>query len=190
MAMLYLVRHGSSVDQKLIRGRLPGYPLSKKGRRQVAATVKFLADRRITAVYSSPMERAMQTAGMIARSKKLKVKKVEALNEWHAPKIEGKYWSQVSKRLILTYALRPTKADFGDENLNDVAKRITGFCRKAASKNPSVLCVSHRDCILGGKAVLTGRSLDKMNFGRCKPGSVTVLEKADGKWKQKEYFEP
>jgi broad specificity phosphatase PhoE len=52
------------------------------------------------------------------------------------------------------------------------------------------VCVSHRDCIIAAKLALMGKSLDRLNFNRCKPASVTVLEVGEETAKQLEYFEP
>jgi len=190
MAMLYLMRHGSSVDQKLIRGRLPGYPLSKKGADEARKAAEWLADKEVNAVYSSPLQRAFQTAEIIAKGKKLDVKLSEQINEWYTPRIEGKYWSQVSRKLVLTYVLMPTRADFGAENLADVAARMSRFCRAAALRHRSVVCVSHRDCIMACALALTGKPLNLLNLHRAKPGSVTVLEVGEETAKQVGYFEP
>jgi broad specificity phosphatase PhoE len=84
MAMLYLVRHGSSVEQGMIRGRLPGYPLSEKGKREAALAADFLADRDITSIFSSPLQRAFETAEIIGKEKSIKPKLSEQLSECFA----------------------------------------------------------------------------------------------------------
>jgi broad specificity phosphatase PhoE len=192
MAMLYLVRHGSSVEQGMIRGRMPGYPLSEKGKREARITADWFADRDITAVYSSPLARAYETAQYIAREKKLNIKLSEQLSEWYAPLWQGKYWGQINKLQILHYALKPSTINLNGETLKDVAARMTDFCKNVAAppKQGNFVCVSHRDCIIAAKLVLMGKSLDRLNFDRCKPASVTVLEVGEETAKQLEYFEP
>ena len=189
MAILYLVRHGSSVEQDMIRGRLPGFPLSEKGKREAARTADFLADREVTVIFSSPLQRAYETAQFIARDKKLNIKLSEQLSEWYAPAWQGKHWSQLNKLQLLHYALKPTTINLNGETLNDVAARMATFCKTAASKGNAV-CVSHRDCIIAAKLALAGKSLNWLNFERCKPGSVTVLEVGEEASKELEYFEP
>lgn len=190
MTILYLVRHGSSVEQGMIRGRLPGYPLSEKGKEEAGLAAEFLADRKITHIYSSPLQRAAQTAEIIARSKGLKVKRAEQLNEWYIPEWAGKYFPQISKKELLLYALRPMRLKSEGERLKDVGERISNFCRAVCALRKEVVCVSHRDPILAGKLTLLGRGINWLNFERCKTASVTVLEiKRSGIW-QTEYFEP
>lgn len=190
MTVLYLVRHGSSVEQGLIRGRLPGYPLSEKGKEEARLAAEFLADRNITHVYSSPLQRAFQTAEIIAQQKGLKVKKAEQLNEWHVPEWEGKYFSQIRKRQLLTYALRPTRLNVSGESLRGVGERIANFCRAVAGLGKEIVCVSHRDPILAGKLALCGRGLNWLNLEKCRPGSVTVIEIERGRAIERGYFKP
>src|ERR1700758_5384497 len=66
-AVVHLVRHGE-VDNPggVLYGRLPGFYLSEAGLLVAKAAADFLAGRDITAVRSSPLERALQTAEPIA----------------------------------------------------------------------------------------------------------------------------
>ena len=64
---LYLMRHGQVHNPThILYGRLPGYHLSEEGRRQAHAAGRWLRDKPLTAIYCSPMERAQETAGIIA----------------------------------------------------------------------------------------------------------------------------
>ncbi len=64
---LYLMRHGEVHNpQAILYGRLPGYKLSDAGIQQARAAGQWLADKAISAIYSSPMERAQQTAAIVA----------------------------------------------------------------------------------------------------------------------------
>ena len=60
---LHLVRHGEVENPRgVIYGRLPGYNLSERGRRQAAAAARRLRDADLAAVWASPLERAQETA--------------------------------------------------------------------------------------------------------------------------------
>ncbi len=64
---LYLMRHGHVKNPgNILYGRLPGFYLSDLGIKQARAAGAWLADKPIEAIYSSPMERAQQTAGIVA----------------------------------------------------------------------------------------------------------------------------
>jgi len=64
---LYLMRHGEVHNPAhILYGRMPGYYLSEAGKEQAHAAGGWLADKPLTAIYASPMERAQQTAGIVA----------------------------------------------------------------------------------------------------------------------------
>jgi broad specificity phosphatase PhoE len=64
---VHLVRHGEVFNPRhVLYGRLPGYPLSDLGERMAALAAKALAGRDVETVYTSPLERAVQTAEPIA----------------------------------------------------------------------------------------------------------------------------
>ena len=64
---VYLMRHGQVHNPEgILYGRLPGYFLSDEGISQARAAGAWLADKNITAIYCSPMERALQTASIVA----------------------------------------------------------------------------------------------------------------------------
>lgn len=65
---LYLMRHGHVHNPgNILYGRLPGFRLSEMGIQQAHAAAAWLADKPIKAIYSSPMERARQTAAIVAQ---------------------------------------------------------------------------------------------------------------------------
>lgn len=67
-ATLHLMRHGQVHNPgNILYGRLPGFRLSELGIQQAHAAAAWLADKPIKAIYSSPMERARQTAAIVAQ---------------------------------------------------------------------------------------------------------------------------
>ncbi|MCY3575100.1 MAG: histidine phosphatase family protein [Chloroflexi bacterium] len=66
---LYLLRHGEVHNpQKILYGRMPGYKLSEAGKAQARAAGKWLAGKAIEAIYCSPMQRAQETATIVAEA--------------------------------------------------------------------------------------------------------------------------
>ena len=85
-----LVRHGQS--QGNAEGRFGGHsptPLSGLGHRQAEATALALAGERVTAVYSSDLLRAVQTAEPLARATGLEITQTSALRERSVGLLEG-----------------------------------------------------------------------------------------------------
>ena len=63
--MIYLARHGHTHNpEHLLYGNRPGFRLSRVGRWQAAQLGRRLASVRLAAVYSSPNDRAVETAWM------------------------------------------------------------------------------------------------------------------------------
>jgi broad specificity phosphatase PhoE len=61
--VVHLLRHGEVQNpDKVLYGRLPGFQLSGLGQQMAKAAATALADRDITYLVSSPLERAQQTA--------------------------------------------------------------------------------------------------------------------------------
>lgn len=68
MIRLYLVRHGENPANltKEFSFRKVDYPLTKKGQLQATQTGEFFLTKRIDAIYSSPLKRAVESAEIIA----------------------------------------------------------------------------------------------------------------------------
>ena len=90
MNTLYLVRHGENRANltKEFSHRLIDYPLTAKGVLQAQQTAEFFRDRAIHAIYTSPLQRALQTAGIIAAPHGLAVVPLEGLREVNVGDLE------------------------------------------------------------------------------------------------------
>ena len=75
MPLLLLIRHGENefVKTGKLPGHLPGIHLNERGQKQAQALGEALKNVPIKAIYSSPLERAMETAAPIATSHKLEI---------------------------------------------------------------------------------------------------------------------
>lgn len=94
--ILYCVRHGESAYNA--QGRIQGQtdvPLSELGRLQSQAVAAALGELPIDAVYSSPLERAMETARPLADALGLPITVERRLMEIHAGIFQGKVWADV-----------------------------------------------------------------------------------------------
>ena len=148
--IIYLVRHGKVENPKqVIYGRLPGYGLSEEGKRQAHALGKHLSKQAIHAIYTSPLERARETASIISSyHNNIAVIHDELLLEVNSPYLEGKPF---------TYA-DTVKWDFyqekyyslGQERKEDLLERMEKAIEKIRLKHTgkSVVVVSHGDPIM------------------------------------------
>ena len=80
---ILLIRHAETpTTGKVLPGRAAGLGLSDKGLAQAEARAADIVNKhQIAAIYSSPMERAQQTAAPISAAAKRKVRIHEGLNE-------------------------------------------------------------------------------------------------------------
>src|SRR5512147_148408 len=94
MPLLLLIRHGENDYVKTGRaaGRKPGVHLNERGREQAEALGKALANIPLKAIYSSPLERALETAEPIASAHKLEIQTEAGLLESDIGKWQGKSW--------------------------------------------------------------------------------------------------
>lgn len=87
---LYLVRHGQSAGNA--EGRFGGHgptPLSKLGEHQAQATAKLLAKEGVNVIYSSDLQRAVQTAEPLSKLIGIPVKSTSAFRERNVGVLEG-----------------------------------------------------------------------------------------------------
>ena len=100
-----LVRHGQSEGNA--EGRFGGHtatPLSARGRRQAAAAARALLEEKVTAIYSSDLSRAVETAMPLARLTGLDVEQTEAFRERSVGVMEGLTFEEAAERHPEQYA--------------------------------------------------------------------------------------
>src|SRR5919106_65380 len=85
MTTLFLIRHGlTAVTGSRLYGRTPGIHLDERGHRQAAALVERFEGLRLTALYSSPLERCVETLEPLATARGLEIRTSTALIEMDA----------------------------------------------------------------------------------------------------------
>lgn len=99
MARVILIRHGESEANRDGRslGRADS-PLTERGRRQVAALGRALADEPIGRVLSSPLRRAADAAAAVAAPHGLEVETCDGLIEMEVGQMEGLPWAEARAR--------------------------------------------------------------------------------------------
>ena len=178
-----LVRHGHVENpQRKVYGRLPGWRLSAAGRAEATATATRLRERPIVRIYTSPLERAQETAAAIAAACGAPVEIDDALVEsalgahW-----EGLEWAEVrSARFpeLDAYLHRPHEVDFVDEPFDALGARMARALRTIASRHPGqeVAAVSHGDPIKAALCTLQGRPISALHERRVRTGGLVALE--------------
>jgi len=181
MTIILLIRHGENdFTGKRLIGRTPGISLNEKGRQQAIALTEWLADAPLKAIYSSPLERALETAQPLASLKELEVKVNPALIEVDYGKCQGKTFKQLH-RLKLWRAIHenPAGAVFpGGEALVEVQQRVVRELQTLASvfePKDVIACFSHADVIRLAVAHFLCMPLGEFQRLSISTGSITVL---------------
>ncbi|GAC1337958.1 MAG: histidine phosphatase family protein [Isosphaeraceae bacterium] len=98
---LYLLRHGATLANQerpyRLQGRRSDLPLEPIGLEQARRAATALTKVNLTAVYSSPALRALETAREIGRARSLEPIPLEPLNEADVGLWEGMTWSEIEK---------------------------------------------------------------------------------------------
>ena len=148
---LYLVRHGAT--PLTAEDRFSGAEnvfLSDDGRHQVECLAERLADDHITAIYSSPLDRTMETARILAGPHRLEPQPRDGLREISHGHWEGITRSEVESRFAAEYTAWEadpfTFAPEGGESGISVLARALPVIREiiVAHKDENVLVVSHK----------------------------------------------
>ena len=157
---VYLVRHGEVHNpQRVIYGRIPGFQLSEKGRKQAHALGKHLSDKKLTAIYASPLERTHETATYIHKHHNhLSITHDERIIECYTP-LEGEKIEIVEKSNWNFYA--PEFIKKGGESLEDIWSRMSVFLEEKVKLHAGeeIAVVSHGDPIMITASQHTGKPL-------------------------------
>lgn len=181
MTTIYLVRHGAHDRlNRFLDGRRPGVHLNDLGRRQAAYAAERLVNRGIEAIHSSPLDRTVETATIIAERLGLPVETQQALEEldfgdWSGKTIEELKPREDWRRWNEARAISPTPA--GD-TMRAAQNRGLDFIDGLRRTRPDgrFALVGHSDPL---KAILffyLGLSLDKLLRIAVSPGSLSRIE--------------
>ncbi len=154
---LWFVRHAESEANraKVVANRGVGWPLTANGRKQVIALTRRLRDVPITALWSSPLLRAMQTAAAIGLEHSLSCGVADALREYDRGVHEGCSAKPGTPAHAADAAVQrrwwehgdPEARSEGGESLRDMQGRLWPFLQDLVSQNVdrpgAVICVTH-----------------------------------------------
>lgn len=186
MPVLLLIRHGENdyVKTKRMAGRLPGVHLNEKGRRQAAAVAERLKTSPIKAIYTSPLERAVETAQPLADALGLAPIVRPGLLESNVGQWEGKSVKELSRlKVWRTVQQTPSLFSFpGGETFAEIQNRISQEISAIAASHEAkdlIACFSHADPIKLAVAYFVGLPLDMFQRLSVSPASISVLAFAE-----------
>ncbi len=183
MTTVYLVRHSDVENpQNVLYGHLDGFPLSELGRRRAEALAERLAGSGIRRLVSSPLERARETAGIIAGGlpEPVEVEIDPALREaefsrylqgvrfWMIPLLRPRWYLHKMRRGMMP----------GDEAIADLGGRVLEVARRVAAETPdrTSALVSHADPLQAAWILLDGRPHNEVEMYRRAVDRAGVLK--------------
>jgi broad specificity phosphatase PhoE len=206
----FLVRHGENdlIKQDRLGGRLPGVHLNETGRMQAQATARVLAQAKtqtaaqaaahkqvknqaqkqaqnqaevpVWKLYSSPLERAVETAEPIAQALGLEIVIRPGLLETNCGDWAGKTVKSL-RRLKVWQEIQNNPSQFrfpGGETFVEGQQRIVGeieFLRTQHAPKDIVICVSHADPLKLLVAHYLGLPFNNFQRLSIDPASITIL---------------
>jgi broad specificity phosphatase PhoE len=176
----FLIRHASCRGLgQMLWGHTPGICLNDKGKLQAQRLADRLRGMTLQAIYSSPLERALETAEVLARSMKLEVKKSPALNEIDYGDWTGKTLETLSgdERWRHFNSHRRTTIIPGGESFLEVQNRIVKEMAVLLEhhRNAGVAIVSHADVIRAAVGYFSATPIDFIQRIEISPCSVSVV---------------
>ena len=160
MGQIIFLRHGQAKNntERILAGRTEGVSLTDTGIKQAEHTAELLEHMNISAIYSSPIERAKHTAEIVGKHNSLDVTVDDRLNELDMGKFTGMPYDEIFNShgnvFMKFYNGELEIAHNGVETFFDVKKRILAIVNHVIEKYPdkNILLVTHMDPI---KAMLS-----------------------------------
>lgn len=180
MTLLFLVRHGVTAHTgHRLSGRMDGIPLTEEGREQARAAGRALAQARLAALYSSPIERCAQTAQEIGAACGLRVELRPGLTEVEYGRWTNRSFKSLTRTRLWEQIQRfPSGSRFPEgESLLEVQARALAELERIAAGHPrkAVCIVTHADVIRLVAAHYLGMHIDMFQRLVIGPASISVV---------------
>ena len=187
---LFLVRHAAhDLIGRILCGRMPGVSLGAEGRRQSERVAERLAREEVAALYTSPLERARETAASIAERLGLAAETADGITDVDYGEWSGMRFEALDQDPRWT-AWNKAKATFrppGGETVLDVQWRAIGEIERVVEAHPDggAILVSHCDVIKSILAYFLGLAIEGISRFEISPASISTI--VIGPWGGKVY---
>ena len=187
---LILARHGETSLNR--QGRYQGHSqtgLNAHGRRQAGNLAHALRSFPVSALYSSPLPRALQTAEVVGDALSLSVIPKDGLMEVDVGDLDGLTSHDLRRdypEIFDQWRKDPSLVKMpGGETLQQVQDRMKQAIDDILHENPNghAVAVSHGLAIEVAVLYVLGLPLSQLARFRVDLGSLTVLEHYDGRWR-------
>lgn len=184
---ILLIRHGTTPTTGTeLPGRAPGLHLAERGREQARGVADRLRDVRLDAIYTSPLERAVETAAPTAEMSGLTAQIEPGLLECEFGEWTGRTLTDLAKLPEWrTVQREPSRFRFpGGESFVELRDRMRATIERvrAGHEGGIVACFSHADPIRVCLSDLLGMPLDAMqrvSIATCSISAVALRPDGD-----------
>lgn len=184
MTKILLIRHATTnAVGKSLSGRKPGVHLNETGKSQAQYLSEELAKIPVSIIYSSPLERAVETAQPVAASHNIPCVIADDFIEMDFGSWTNSSFDELANdnkfRLFNTFRSN-TRIPNGETMLEAQVRIVTGL-QKLCTKHPNqtIAVVSHADLIKSAIMYYAGMHLDMFQRIEISPASVSIVELYD-----------
>jgi probable phosphoglycerate mutase len=166
--------------KKGIAGRIAGVHLNARGKQQAEELARRLATVKFDTIFSSPLERAMETAEPTARAKGMEIVVAPEIIELDFGEWNGVTFDKLHRDPRWT-AWNRDRSVFrmpGGELMTEVQSRVVSFLERLHTENAAgrFALFSHGDSIRAAICYFLGVPLDLLPRVEVDPSSISILE--------------
>lgn len=188
MTAFLWVRHAShDLLGARLAGRMPGVSLNARGALEARRLGTWLAGARIDRLYTSPLERCMETAAAIARANGCTPQVLPELTEIDFGAWTGRAFDDLAADPAWTrfHTARGEAPVPGGESMREVRERVLTAADRLRRDHlgETIILVSHGDVIKAVLASALGTDLDHLPRFDVDPASVSTLVHEGGTWR-------
>lgn len=179
--VVLLIRHGQTpTTGQILPGRTPGLHLAQRGESQAQEVAQRLLGLKLAEIYSSPMERARETAAPTAAQQGLNVELVDGLVECDFGQWTGERLSELNK-LPEWKEVQHSPSTFrfpGGESFVEMQDRMVAAINNIATQHRGevVAAFSHADTIKAAVAYFVGTPLDSFQKIHIDTAAISAVE--------------
>ena len=185
LPLFLFLRHGQARNnvERILAGRTSGFPLTDLGNHQAEKIGDFLKPFNISKIYCSPIERAEQTAKIVANKVGLNCTIDERLTEIEMGNFSGMHYDEMFAKhgniFLKFYQGHPIVETNGIETFASVKERILDIVTQCASKHDDrevILLVTHMDPIKSMISTILQPTPESLYEMIIRNASLTILK--------------
>ena len=188
--MIIFLRHGQAENnvKRILAGRTDGVPLTKTGIKQAERIAEYLKPLDISAIYSSPIERAKHTAEIVAENNSMDYQLDDRLTEIDMGKFTlmnyDDMFAKYGNVFLKFYENDPVISEHEVETFPDVQKRVLDMVDHVLKKhnNENVILVTHMDPIKSMLAKVMNLLPETLFELIIANASLTIIKEQDKKF--------